>query len=450
MLSDRRKERSHKMRKTGLKSKIAALLSALMLLELLAGCANHTTEPKDSTVSTTAEKKIYVEVKSENMMAGIESSGGKEKSADDKFIKGTADFAANLFGKCASGKENCLISPLSVMLALAMTSNGACGETKSQMESVLAGLSTDELNEYLYGYLKNLPTGEKFKLNIANSIWIKKDDRFTVSRDFLQKNADYYGAEAYMSDFDSETVDDINGWVSGNTDRMIEKIIDEIDPSAVMFLINAICFDTEWSIGYTENMIREGTFTDINGKAQTAEMMSSGENKYLKVENGVGFTKQYSGGNYSFMALLPDEGVGMSDFISSLTGESLISALKNAEIADVTATVPKFSFEYSNRLNEMLEELGIKDAFNVNTADFSNLGKYENGNLYVGNIIHKTYISLDSVGTRAGAVTEVGVDATCSSPTKSYTVTLDRPFVFAIIDNGTNLPLFLGVLTSLE
>ena len=450
MIFESKKGTVHKMRKTGLKSKIAALLSALMLLELLAGCTNHTIEPKDTTAAPSSEEKIYVDVKSENMMAGIESSGGVEKAADDKFISGAADFAAGLFEKCANGKENCLISPLSVMLALAMTENGAGGETKSQMESVLAGLATDELNEYLYGYLKNLPSGEKFKLNIANSIWIKKDGKFKVSRDFLQKNADYYGAEAYLSDFDSETVNDINSRVSDNTDRMIEKIIDEIDPSAVMFLINAICFDAEWAVGYDEDVIREGTFTDINGNAQSASMMSSSEHKYLKVENGVGFTKQYSGGNYSFMALLPNEGVEMSDFISSLTGESLILALKNAEYADVTATVPKFSFEYSGSLSEILEELGMKDAFDVNTADFSNLGKYENGNLSIGNVIHKTYISLDSVGTRAGAVTEVGMEVTCSSPTKSYTVTLDRPFVFAIIDNNTGLPLFLGVLTSLE
>ena len=145
-----------------------------------------------------------------------------------------------------------------------MTANGAANETLSQMEEVLGkDIPLEELNEYLYYYVNNLPSEEKSKLNIANSIWFRDDeDRLTVEKDFLQKNADYYNAAIYKSPFDDQTLQDINYWVKTNTDGMIDKILEKIDDDSIMYLINAIVFDAEWKI-YNKSDIHEASLQQL-------------------------------------------------------------------------------------------------------------------------------------------------------------------------------------------
>ncbi|MDD6799223.1 MAG: serpin family protein [Firmicutes bacterium] len=391
-----------------------------------------------------------IKVQAANLMEGIEPNKVEGKTSDEKFIGATSDFAVKLFKKTVTEGENSLISPLSVMLALAMTANGADNATKTQMEALLGGTKTiDTLNEYLYTYVKSLPSGEKSKLKIANSIWFRDDEyRLTIDRNFLQKNADYYGASVYKSAFDGQTLKDINGWVKQNTDGMINKILDQISDDSVMYLINAIVFDAEWETVYMKNDIYKGVFTNYDGTEQSVEMMSSGESKYINDGKATGFIKNYKNGDYGFAALLPNEGVDVDEYIASLTGEGFVSAIKNAKTASVTAVLPKFSYDYSVLMNEQLKALGMTDAFNSLTADFSKLGKSERGNIYIFEVLHKTFISVDELGTKAGAVTKVEVKDECEIA-MDYCVTLDRPFVYAIVDNATGLPIFLGTVMSL-
>ncbi len=127
------------------------------------------------------------------------------------------------------------------MLALAMTANGADGQTKAEMEELLGGnIKLNDLNEYLYALVKNMPSNEKNKLKISNSIWFKDADQFSVNKDFLQTNANYYNVVVYKSAFDSQTVKDINNWVNENTDGMIDKILEQINENEIMYLINAV------------------------------------------------------------------------------------------------------------------------------------------------------------------------------------------------------------------
>ena len=173
-------------------------------------------------------------VQAANLMEGIAANPVSGKAADDAFKNSSADFAIKLFQQTRDGNKNSLISPLSVMLALSMTANGAKGETLAQMEALLGGdIPMETLNEYLYSYIKALPSEKTAKLNIANFIWFR-DNGFTAEKAFLQKNADYYGAAAYKSVFDEKTLRDINNWVKKNTDGMIEKIIDKLDPDAAL------------------------------------------------------------------------------------------------------------------------------------------------------------------------------------------------------------------------
>lgn len=358
------------------------------------------------------------------------------------------DFVVRLFQECASQEEgsNVLVSPLSVMNALAMTAGGAREETLAQMEKLL-GADLDSLCSYLQSYHEGLPSDEKYKLHSADSIWVKDSGSFTVSPDFLQKNAEGFHADIYLTPFDDSTLKDINCWVSENTDKMIPEILDQIPEDAVMYLINALAFDAEWQEIYKEYQIREGLFTCEDGAGQAAEMMYSSEYAYLQDTQAQGFIKYYHDKKYAFAALLPEEGISIEDYAASLTGEGLHALLANPAEIPVEAAIPKFEVQYDILLNDILISLGMTDAFDPAAADFSGLGSSPGGNLFINRVIHKTCITVDEKGTKAGAATAVEVN--CESavePAEPKIVYLDRPFIYMIIDCEENLPLFIGAV----
>ncbi len=403
------------------------------------------------SISTTACSAFVPKVNAEDLMSEVKANAVQGQIVDDRFISNTADFTIELFKRSIDSQENSLVSPISVMLALAMTANGADGETLSQMERVLGkDISLEELNEYLYYYANNLPNEEKSKLAIANSIWFRDDeDRLTVEKDFLQKNADYYKAEIYKSPFSEQTLLEINNWVDLKTDGMIDKILDKIDDDSIMYLINAIVFDAEWKRVYNKGDIYQNVFTAIDGSKQKSEFMRSEESLYLDDGRAIGFIKPYYDDKYSFAALLPNEGISIEEYASGLSGEGFLETINNAETAVVNASMPKFSYEYEVELNDMLIGMGMVDGFNSKKANFNRMGRSSRGNIYIGEVLHKTFISLDELGTKAGAVTKVEIkDESASMNLK--VVTLDRPFVYAIIDNSTKLPVFIGTVMELK
>ena len=316
------------------------ILSVLLLLSVLASVA---------AMSGCAK------ISADNVSDGILPGQVNGKKIDLTFEESSADFALKLFRATAKGEDNALVSPLSVMIALAMTANGAKGETKEQMEALLGnGMDIETLNEYLYTYMNDLPSFEKAKLVLANSIWFRDIESLDVKRDFLQKNADYYSADVYKAPFDKKTCDDINRWIEEKTDGMIKDMLDEIDRDAVMYLINTVLFDAEWKDIYFEDQIRDGYFTSADGKRQKVSMMHSEEWGFIDDGKATGFKKPYKGG-YSFVALLPNEGVSLDSYLDFLTGEGFLSAVKNAKNEKVIATMPKFEYDYKVEMKDILQ-----------------------------------------------------------------------------------------------
>lgn len=384
----------------------------------------------------------------QNLMKGITPSKVDKVKLSDSFVSSAADFSVELFKKSTTEKKNSLVSPVSVYLALAMTENGADGKTLKEFESVLGkyNLAADDINKYCSSFSKLLTDTKTGKLNIANSIWYRQNDSLTVNKDFLQTNADYFSSAAYSADFNSnQTVNDINNWVKSNTGGLIDSILDKIDPQTVMYLINTLYFEAEWEEVYSKEDVRIGDFKLEDGSALPAQFMYSSESSYIKDNNAQGFIKPYKDNKYSFLALLPDEGVSIDSYVSSLTGEKLLSLIKNKSNANVNAAIPKFKTEYSKNLVESLKSMGLNECFIPDSANFSKMGSSDSGNLYVGNVLHKTYIQVDELGTKAGAVTSVEMNLT-SMPVEIKEVILNRPFVYAIIDNETGLPLFIGIM----
>lgn len=388
-----------------------------------------------------------------NLMAGIDRNNiapividSSQENGADK-TTAIADFSLAIFEKIHEGK-NTLISPLSIISALSMTANGANRETLSQMEEIF-GADISSLNDYLYAYKAYLPTADKYKVSLANSIWFKDQEILQVKKEFLQKNKDYYDAEIYQAPFDDSTKNDINAWVNEKTAGQIKKLLEEKPPEdVVMYLINALSFDAEWQNIYKNTSVRKGDFTAQDGDKKTVDFMHSTEYGYIEMPGVIGFSKPYAENQYSFVALLPDQGLTAADFIASIDGEMLIDAVRNQSNDQVYASIPKFAFEYSKELSEILKELGIKDAFDGELADFSSLGQLSDGNIFISRVIHKTKIEVDEKGTKAGAVTAVEMPGASAAPAEPKRVNLDRPFFFMIVDNQFSLPIFMGVLNA--
>ena len=423
----------------GFRAYIAALLMAVAALNL-PGCSS----------AKTGGAAAYAA----DLMHDVSSSQINSRQADAAFNGSMAEFSIELLKKSIAAEKNALISPLSVMLALAMTANGAGGETLVQMEKLLGGdIPIDTLNEYLYTYAQRLTNAGQPKLSIANSIWFRDDgESLQVKPDFLQKNADYYGAAAFSSAFNAQTVKDINTWVNTNTDGMIRQILDGINDE-LLFLVNAVAFDAEWQNIYYKHNVIEGEFINTTGAVERVDFMHSRESVYLDDGLATGFIKPYAGGVCSFAALLPNEGVSLDEYIVSLTGAGFLETLRNAQRAVVVASMPKFEYEYEIEMAAALKTLGITDAFDEFNADFSNMAstKMGNGNIYIGRVLHKTFISVFELGTKAGAATVVAASpGAAPNPEEPKTVRLDRPFVYAIIDNATNLPIFIGTVLTVN
>ena len=364
-----------------------------------------------------------------------------------------SEFALRLFEEelkqVEQSSSNVLISPTSIISALGMTTYGMNGDTLTQFQEAL-GMSIGHLNYYNHEYLNNISD----ELKMANSIWFSNAEYLTVKDGFLHFNDQFYGAEIFETAFDDKTVGSINHWIEEKTDGTIRKMLDQIPEDVVMYLINALLFEAEWEDEYNEHQILEDlVFTNSDGKQEKADMMSSSEDLFIEDEYAKGFIKYYKDRDYAFVALIPNEDVEIADYAKKLTGEHLQEMLANQREAIVDAWIPQFSYEYTTEMSEALQNMGIKDAFDVGRADFTTMASSTEGNIFISRVLHKTYIEVTPVGTKAGAATVV--ELTCGAAMEPgqpeiQEVHLDRPFIYMIIDCDSNTPVFIGAVNTVK
>lgn len=380
-----------------------------------------------------------------DFMDGVKVGTPTEVQVQEKSWIGMYDFSVKLLQSTCDQEENTLVSPMSVLSALAMTANGARGETRAQMEDTLGG-TVEQLN----GALTRLGQEEDSPLYLANSIWFAEGGRITPNPDFLQVNADYYRAGVFEAPFDQTTVTDINRWVKEHTHGMVEEILKEIPRDTVMYLINALAFEAEWENPYQKEDVWQQAFTNQTGEVQQVSMMHSEEQFYLRDDQAQGFMKYYQGGRYAFVALLPDKGISVLDYVEGLDGQQLKKLLENPQSVPVVATLPKFKSEMEVDLREVLKKMGMDLPFDSAQADFTDLGTSPEGNLYINQAFHKAYLEVEEKGTRGGAATavEMNCEAAPEEPEEQVVVTLDRPFVYMVVDTSSMLPVFMGTVLS--
>lgn len=407
--------------------RLAALLLAAALALPLTGCGIHARE-------------LTADIRQQTFDTATDlAEGGEDVSA----------FALALLQNTDAGRKSTLLSPLSVLYALGMTANGASGDTLTQLEDV-TGMALAELNDYLYTFRMSVPEQSKnTTLALSNSLWMR--DVFRAEEDFLRTCVDYYGAQVYSSPFDSSFVSDVNGWVEKHTDGLIDELLtEEPSPRTMLYLINTAVFDGKWQEPFDSGAGWDGVFLALNGQKQDASYMSGGVSISLSGYGAEGFLKPYGDGRYAFVALLPEENTTLAELLSGLNGEKLYALLSDHRYEQVQVDIPRFTGTTDIDLHQALEEMGVTDLFDSTAADLRLLGSASDDQLYVGSVLHKTCIEVDEKGTKAAAVTSVEVNNTSDEPTPEKHITLDRPFLYMIVDTHACLPLFAGTVTELQ
>ena len=400
------------------------------------------------------------------MLTGCAASGGVKNLTDgvnaaDVTLPEVTDYTmigdlgAGLMQYAAAQEaENPVLSPLSAYLCLAMLMPGANENTKAEFEKIL-GADWDYVSALAADIAAQLEkTGGSTKLDLANSIWTD-DDKAVIEEEWLKTVKAYFGPDIYSADLPSDgALKAINKWVNDKTNGMIPKLHDEnYDKDTIMVLLNALYMKADWAHKFEGQDTYDREFTKADGSTVTVPFMNMFEayESYIKTEDAEGIMLPYDDGRLAFIALKPDSGDARG-YAASLTGAKLKELIAAAK-ADtfVTVNMPKFDTEYSVYLTDALKAMGMTDAFDPFLADLSGAGRGVDGPLYISYVFQRVKVDVDEEGTEAAAVTEIATAEGCALPAEEPIVlTFDKPFVYAIVDTETGVPLFAGVMENPE
>jgi serpin B len=368
-------------------------------------------------------------------------------------VDGNTAFTLDLYQEFQKEEGNIFYSPYSLSVALAMTYAGARGETEQEMAQALSFFLPQDRLHPAFNYLDQLLTSrgegaqgkdeEGFRLHIVNDIWGQRD--FTFLTDFLDTLAENYGAGLRILDFignPERARVAINDYISEQTEEKIKDLIPKgiINEMTRLVLTNAIYFNAAWLYPFSEDITAEGIFYLLDGGEVNVPMMHQGETLgYAEGDNYQAVELPYDGEELSMVILLPGSGQ-FENFEMSLDSEKLKDIISSLQYQHVELTLPKWEFETSFQMKEVLQAMGMPIAF-TEAADFSGMtGKRD---LHIADVVHKAFVSVDEAGTEAAAASAVIMELT-AMPGDSSVVTVDRPFIFLIRDIETGAILFFG------
>lgn len=400
------------------------------------------------------------------MLTGCAASGGVKNLTDgvnaaDVTLPEVTDYTmigdlgAGLMQYAAAQEaENPVLSPLSAYLCLAMLMPGANENTKAEFEKIL-GADWDYVSALAADIAAQLEkTGGSTKLDLANSIWTD-DDKAVIEEEWLKTVKAYFGPDIYSADLPSDgALKAINKWVNDKTNGMIPKLHDDnYDKDTIMVLLNALYMKADWAHKFEGQDTYDREFAKADGSTVTVPFMNMFEayESYIKTDDAEGIMLPYDDGRLAFIALKPDDGDARK-YAAGFTGAKLKEALAAAK-ADtfVTVNMPKFDTEYSVYLTDALKAMGMTDAFDPDLADLTGAGRGVDGPLYISYVFQKVKVDVNEEGTEAAAVTEIATAERCALPAdEPIVLTFDKPFVYAIVDTETGVPLFAGVMENPE
>ncbi|KPL03960.1 MAG: hypothetical protein AMJ90_02600 [candidate division Zixibacteria bacterium SM23_73_2] len=377
-------------------------------------------------------------------------------AVEKKLVNSNNEFGLKLFREINKTEKNSnvFISPLSVSMCLGMVYNGADGETQKAMHQTLefGSLSSPGVNECYRQMIDSLTQlDSRVEFEIANSIWYRLG--LTPIKNFLKTCKNYFDALVRELDFNAPgAADIINSWIEENTNGKIKNMVeDPIDPSIVTFLINAIYFKGTWTYQFNEEDTKDDWFYLPDGSKKLCRMMEQrGLYRYFDNDVFQALDLPYGSGDFSMTILLPYWGTDIDSIIEELNQGNLNYWLDNLSGAPIESSdsinvyIPKFKLEFELIINDVLKALGMGIAFDPSQADFSKM--YEEIDVWIGIVKHKTFIEVNEKGTEAAAVTITGMGMGPQEPGPSFFIA-DHPFIFLIREHQSKNILFVGKIT---
>lgn len=345
-------------------------------------------------------------------------------------------------------QSNPVLSPTSAYLAIGLAGLGSNGETQQEFDEVL-GIFANHTSQNLMNKLPQEDEG--IQVMIATSAWV--DEELTPAKEWLEDATYFYDAEIFREKLATvETKDKINAWVEQETRGLIKSFQQEPLPQNVrLALFNTVYFHGYWEQPFDAYDTRQREFTTDSNEKLTVDMMQMYHEKqqYLKNDAVEGVILPYYGGTYSFVALKPVDDSSVREMYEQLDMAQIGELIDEKQDVYVNLQLPKFEITFDEVLNDSLENMGLKLAFDPDNADFSRIGTTLNGwNLYLNLVRQKAVIKVNEDGTEAAAVTEVCLAAKggIMETEPPINVFFNRPFLYLIIENDTKTPLFMGIL----
>lgn len=427
-------------------------LGILLAGSLLMGCGSQpgagTVEqliPEDSTALSTAEENGNIG----DMDASAEGQtvSGQDWNREDSSSYGALQQFSYELMRENMNKVNPVLSPVSAYLALGMVGMGANGETGQEFMEVM-GSNMPAVSEKLMSQYPQEQEG--LALTIANSAWV--DQQLIPKQQWLSDMQEIFRGESYRGVLSGEAVmKQINSWCSENTRGLVPKMLDKpLEPETRLAILDAVYFKGDWISPFEALATAERPFTREDGTELQVETMSKSNESlvYIHSDLGEGVVLPYQGDDFAYVAILPPEGTDVRELYRQLTPEALAELLesKNTELCNLR--LPKYEINFDQKLNDSLIAMGLESAFDGDTADFSDLGDTEQGgSLYIGLVQQKAVFRVDEEGTEAAAVTMVVTnEATAIEVQEPRRLYFDRPFVYMILDQENQVPLFTGIL----
>lgn len=332
---------------------------------------------------------------------------------------------------------NVVVSPYSAAVALSMLAEGAEGQTRTEFDNALGGV--------LYK-AEDLGGNDTMVVKSANSVWL--DDNFSPRNRYVNLLQKDFNAFLDVENFASPVaVEAINNWCSENTNGKIKGIIDRLDPSNVMVLVNALYFNAPWENEFDVSRTREQVFYGLSGESNVKMMGAEGYYMYADYQGAQMIQLPYLGLKYAMYVVLPPEGADINKLISKMDDGAYHAAMDMLAQRKVRLFLPRFKAETSMILNKPLQNMGIKTAF-TSAADFGGIA--EMGPLVLDMVKQKCYIDVTEKGTEAAAVTSAQIRLTSARPVEQVPVMrVDRPFIFVIADGDNRNILFAGKIVNL-
>ena len=376
----------------------------------------------------------------------------ESKQIQNENVKEIADFSYDSLRAVEELEDGSVVySPLGFYLGMALLEEGSAGATNQELSDLLGTMESEEREKTAAWFLQTLEADLKettTDLNFADSIWC--DEGLVVDKEYLKRVQQYYRALVVKQDMEeTQGLKRVNKWVSKATEEHITNVLEELPKDTKMMMIQAADLDALWKNPFRKAMTEAQPFYKEDHSATELPFMQESvpDASYLTWEQGEGILLPYEDGKLAMTVLMPKEGISVDSMLDQMSAEQMAELLKEVKPTAVNLALPRFEVKNDLDLSEVAKAMGIRQAFDEKQADFSGIGAYEdNSKLFLNRILQSSAITVTETGLRNHEAEGEELTSTEVNPSdKIQELCFNRPFVYLVIDQDTQVPILAGV-----